>query len=336
MTVASDRTSVKPTVLSASQRPSTSGRPTRRCSGSATTSPTNPSHFGDKVHAGWGKGKYGGSGATTRRHAGQWEGPDMHLAILGYGRGETAPADKSRSHGSDSRERMMLERPGGRSNQTRSCQVQRGCSSAPRRPRRRLRVPGSAVGVGLMLVAAVLSGCGNSKPRAVAPSTTVSSSSLAPTSSVPVDPTTSTTGPSGVAAQAFDAYQRAFGILAEIEGDPTGRATDPRLAEAMANPWYGEVVQAIDQFRLKNEVVRGPYAFTNFRLDQVTTDGRVIFTDCERESQEVFTASTGTQLTHYGLEVTPEQVVVYHPSSGTWLVADRNSGTAGAAHACDA
>jgi hypothetical protein len=104
----------------------------------------------------------------------------------------------------------------------------------------------------------------------------------------------------------------------------------------MANPWYGEVVQAIDQFRLKNEVVRGPYSFTNFHLDQVTTDGRVIFTDCERESQEVFTASTGTQLTHYGLEVTPEQVVVYHPSPGTWLVADRNSGTAGAAHACAA
>jgi hypothetical protein len=139
-----------------------------------------------------------------------------------------------------------------------------------------------------------------------------------------------------VASQAYETYQRAFALLVELEGNPGGRATDPRLAQLMVDPWYSEVVQAIDQFRLKNEVVKGPYSFSNFHLDQVAPDGRVIFTDCEKETQEVYSASTGAQLTHYGVQTTPEQVVVFHPAGGSWRVADRNSGTPGAVHACNA
>jgi hypothetical protein len=103
----------------------------------------------------------------------------------------------------------------------------------------------------------------------------------------------------------------------------------------MIDPWYAEVRAGIDQQRLKSEVVKGTYGFSKFRLNDVTPDGRIIFTDCEVQNEDLYSATTGAQLSHYGSQQTPEQVVVYHPTASIWKVADRNTNTAGSAHACD-
>jgi hypothetical protein len=80
--------------------------------------------------------------------------------------------------------------------------------------------------------------------------------------------------------------------------------------------------------------VKGSYGFLNFHLDQVTSDGRVIFTDCEKQNEDLYSSKTGAQLTHYRTQETPEQVVVYHPAPAIWQVADRNTNTAGSGRAC--
>jgi hypothetical protein len=123
-------------------------------------------------------------------------------------------------------------------------------------------------------------------------------------------------------------------LLAQIEESPTGYSTDPRLGQIMIEPWYGEVRAFIDQLRLKRQVAKGPYSFSRFRLDDVTPDGRIIFTDCQTNSQEIYNATTGVAVTNSGTSQIAEQIVVYHPSQSVWKVADRNMGTAGAAHAC--
>jgi hypothetical protein len=178
----------------------------------------------------------------------------------------------------------------------------------------------------------LLAGCGSGEPRAdvisaLPPTTT---SPAASTTVSPTDPT-ATTVPSAIAGQAFATYQEAFAVLAELEENPTGRSTDALLPRLMVNPWYSEVIDQIDQLRLKNEVVRGPFSFSDFQLDQVTPDGRVIFTDCQSNSQEVYSSLTGAQVSDTGTYQIREQIVVYHPSSGVWRVADENQGTA---HSC--
>jgi hypothetical protein len=130
------------------------------------------------------------------------------------------------------------------------------------------------------------------------------------------------------------AYQHAFGVIAEIEGSPTGRSTDPRLRAVLIDPWFSQIVQEINLYRLRDEVVHGPYSFTNFHLDEATADGRVIFTDCEINSQAVYNAKTGALVDSAGTARLPEQVVVYHPSPDVWQVADDNAVTSGAAAIC--
>jgi hypothetical protein len=147
---------------------------------------------------------------------------------------------------------------------------------------------------------------------------------------------TSTTIDSPIGAQAFQVYQHAVALLSQIEESPTGYSTDPRLGQIMIDPWYGEVRAFIDQLRLKRQVVKGPYSYAKFRLDDVTPDGRIIFTDCETNSQEIYNATTGAAVTNSRTTEIPEQVVVYHPSQSVWKVADLNTNTAGSAHACDA
>jgi hypothetical protein len=145
---------------------------------------------------------------------------------------------------------------------------------------------------------------------------------------------TSTTIDTPVGAQAFQVYQQAFALLIQIEGDPRGSATDPRLGDIMIDPWYAEVRAGINQLRLKREVVKGPYSFSKFRLDDVTPDGRVIFTDCQTNSQEIYSSATGAAVTNSGTGEIHEQIVVYHPTQSVWKVADRNTGTTGAVQAC--
>ena len=171
-------------------------------------------------------------------------------------------------------------------------------------------------------------------PTTVTTSPPLGRSTTTTTSATPQS--TSTTIDSPIGAQAFRVYQQAFALLTQIEESPTGYSTDPRLGQIMIDPWYGEVRAGIDQLRLKSEVVKGTYGFSKFRLDDVTPDGRIIFTDCEVQNEDLYNAHTGAQLTHYGSQQTPEQVVVYHPAANIWKVADRNTNTAGSAHACDA
>ena len=105
------------------------------------------------------------------------------------------------------------------------------------------------------------------------------------------------------------------------------------MSQLIVNPWYTEVVQQINELRLKAEVLKGSYSFSEFALDQVTADGRVIFTDCQTNSEEAYSTRTGAQLTHTGTYRIREQIVVYHPNPQTWQVADENQG---AVHSCAA
>ena len=122
---------------------------------------------------------------------------------------------------------------------------------------------------------------------------------------------------SPVGAQAFQVYQDAIALLAQIEESPTGYSTDPRLGQIMIEPWYGEVRAYINELRLKREVVKGPYSFSKFRLDDVTSDGRIIFTDCQTNGQEIYSATTGAAVTNSGTSRIAEQIVVYHPSQSS-------------------
>ncbi len=126
-------------------------------------------------------------------------------------------------------------------------------------------------------------------------------------------------------------------MIAQVAGSPTGVSTDPRLAQLLMNPWYLEVVQAINVYRLHDEIVKGTYSFSNFHLDQVTADGRVIFTDCQTNGQAVYDAKTGALVGRSGTTRIPEQVVAYRNSaSAAFKIADDNQGTAtaGATDAC--
>jgi hypothetical protein len=135
-------------------------------------------------------------------------------------------------------------------------------------------------------------------------------------------------------------------VRAQIEADPTGTFTDPRLAQSFVAPALNYVKQELVQLRLHGYVLRGPYSLSNFKLDDVTTDGRIIFTDCQKNIEQLYKAKTGELITipvpignmvvRPGPGQIPEQVVVYHPTSASpWLVADDNTNTAGSAHACD-
>jgi hypothetical protein len=139
-----------------------------------------------------------------------------------------------------------------------------------------------------------------------------------------------------VGVRAFSVYQQAFALISQIAASPTGASTDPRLAHVLIDPWYAQIRAQINQLRLKNELVKGPYSFSNFKLDDVMSDGRVIFTDCQTNGQAVYSARTGALVRNSGTSRIPEQVVVYHPSPTVWKVADDNQGpaTAGARNAC--
>lgn len=197
-----------------------------------------------------------------------------------------------------------------------------------RRPRRRLSRGRAALVWGAAVLIA-LAGCGNSSHRrADGPTTTP------PGSSSTTSPTGTTVPPVG--QQAFAAYQHAFGVIAEIEGSPTGRSTDPRLRAVLIDPWFSQIAEEISVYRLRDEVVRGSYSFTNFHLDEVMADGRVIFTDCQVNGQAVYNAKTGALVGSSATARLAEQVVVYHPSPSVWQVADDNAITSGAAAICTA
>lgn len=193
-------------------------------------------------------------------------------------------------------------------------------STVRRRPRRRLSRGGAALVWSLAAISA-LAACSSSSRKPVADSTTVP----VPTSSV--QPTESTVA--SVGQQAFLAYQNSFRVIAQIEGDPMGRSTDPRLKAALVDPWLTQIVQMINNYRLRDQVVRGTYSFANFHLDSVTPDGRVIFTDCQTNSQAVYSAKTGALVGNDSTARLPEQVVVYHASADVWRVADDNAVTTG-------
>ena len=191
----------------------------------------------------------------------------------------------------------------------------------------------------MVLFAAGVAACGgNSKPSTspTTASTSQPTGGSTPTTSSATPGSTSTTIDSPIGAKAFRVYQQAFALLTQIEESPTGFSTDPRLGQIMIDPWYGEVRAGIDELRLRDEVVKGTYGFSKFRLDDVTSDGRIIFADCEIQNEDLYNARTGARLTQYGSQRTPEQVVLYHPSVSVWKVADRNTNTVGSAHACDA
>jgi hypothetical protein len=195
-----------------------------------------------------------------------------------------------------------------------------------RYPTRHLNRGGAALVLTLAFAATLLTACGSSsKPNA------------ASTTTAPVTTSPTTTTVATVGQQAFTAYQHAFAAISQIAADPNGRSTDPRLAQLLMNPWYGQVVQEINLYRLRNEVVKGAYSFSKFELDDVTSDGRVIFTDCQTNGQTVYSSKTGAPLSNTGTARIPEQVVVYHPSpTSGFKIADDNQGTAtaGAKDAC--
>lgn len=193
-------------------------------------------------------------------------------------------------------------------------------STVHRGPQRWLSRGGAAL-VWSLAVIGMVAACGSSSHKPVADSTTVA----VPPSSAQ---TTGSTVPS-VGQQAFLAYQNAFGLIAQIAESPTGRSTDPRLGEVLANPYYTEVVQEINNYRLRDEVVRGTYSFANFHLDAVTPDGRVIFTDCQTNGQAVYSVKTGALVGNAGTAQIPEQVVAYRasPTDG-FKIADENQGPA--------
>jgi hypothetical protein len=207
----------------------------------------------------------------------------------------------------------------------------------------------AAVTAGLAL-AVVAAACGGSSKPHTAPTTVTSSpptgGSTSTTTSSATSRSTATTIDSPVGAQAFAAWQHASSVVAQIEGDPTGTATDSRLAQNLVAPALNEVADQIVQLRLHGYVLRGPYSFSNFRLDDVTADGRVIFTDCQRNTRQLYNSKTGELIARPvpignmvvtpGPSQVPEQVVIYHPTSTSpWRVADDNTNTAGSAHACE-
>jgi hypothetical protein len=198
----------------------------------------------------------------------------------------------------------------------------RGCR------RRHQRRGGAAVVLALAFAATLLTACGTSS-KLDAASTTTAPVTMSPT----IDATTTTTVPT-VGQQAFAAYQHAFAVIAQIEGSPTGRSTDPRLKQILVKPWYSQIIQEINLYRLRSQVVRGPYSFSNFQLDDVTPDGRVIFTDCQTNGQALYNATTGSLVGNSGAARLPEQVVIYHPSANVWQVADDNAVTTGGAKIC--
>ena len=203
-----------------------------------------------------------------------------------------------------------------------------GGHTVRRRLQRRLSRGGAALVTTFALTNILFAGCGSSsKPHAdpTSVASTVPPSTASPTTQV----TTARLG-----AQAFAAYRGAFGLIAQIEGSPAGRSTDPRLRQVLVDPWYSKIVQEINLYRLRNEVVRGAYSFSNFRLDDVTTDGRVIFTDCQLNSQAVYDAKTGALIGDSGSASLPEQVVEYHPTGSAWRVADDNAVTGGTPKIC--
>jgi len=199
-----------------------------------------------------------------------------------------------------------------------------------------------------LALAAVLAACGGSSRPRTSPTPVTTrpppGGTTAPTSSA--TPGSTSTIDSPIGAQAFAAWQHASRVLSQIEGNPGGIATDPQLAQNFIAPALNEVAQEIDQLRLRGYVLRGPFSFSRFKLDEVTPDGRIIFTDCQNNTEQLYNAKTGQLITTPvpigNMVVTPgpsriaEQVVVYHPSSTSpWLVADDNTNTAGSAHACD-
>jgi hypothetical protein len=195
-------------------------------------------------------------------------------------------------------------------------------------PRRRLSRGGAAL-VGMLAVLMALVGCGSNShkpPDSAAATTAPTTSTVTQTTTAP---TATYTTLSAVGQQAFLSYQQAFGVIAEISGTPTARSTDPRLSEVLIDPFYSEVVQEINVYRLRDEVVRGSYSFANIHLDTVTTDGRVIFTDCQTNSQAVYSAKTGALVGDAGTSHIPEQIVAFRssPSAG-FKIADDNQGPA--------
>ena len=204
----------------------------------------------------------------------------------------------------------------------------RVCSTVCGRHQGRLS-RGVAAFVGTFAVLASVAACGSSHHRGAAATATTT---------VAASTTTSRSNDKSVIGQeAFAAYQQAFEVIAQVAGSPTGVSTDPRLAQVLMNPWYLEVVQEINVYRLHDEIVKGTYSFSNFQLDQVTTDGRVIFTDCQTNGQAVYNAKTGALIGSADTTKIPEQVVAYRSSSSAaFKIADDNQGTAttGARDAC--
>jgi hypothetical protein len=203
-----------------------------------------------------------------------------------------------------------------------------------RRPRRRLSRGGAAL-AWMVAVLMVLAGCGSNShktPDASAATSAPATSTVRQTTTT--TPTTTYATLSAVGREAFLAYQHAFGVIAEIEGTPTGRSTDTRLRSVLIDPWFSQIIQEINLYRLRDEVVHGPYSFTNFDLETITADGHVIFTDCQINSQAVYSARTGAVVGNTATARLAEQVVVYHPGPDIWQVADDNAVTSGAAGIC--
>ena len=199
-------------------------------------------------------------------------------------------------------------------------------TTVPRPPRRYLSRGGAALVWALACLSGfgLLASCGGSPHRPV----TSPTSQTTGTASSSTTQQTSTSDPA-VGQQAFTAYERAFSVIAEIAGDPSARSTDPRLAQALVDPFYSQVVQEINLYRLRDEVVHGSYSFANFRLDTVSSDGRVIFTDCQTNSQAIYNAKTGALVGNAGTSRIPEQVVAYRSGPGTeFKIADENQGPA--------
>ncbi len=203
-------------------------------------------------------------------------------------------------------------------------------STVRRRPRRRLSRGGAAL-VWTLAVLIALGGCGG-KPHSAIDGPTTTITTATPSSATKQTTTTLV----AVGQQAFLAYQHAFGVIAQLEASPTARSTDPRLRDVLIDPWFSQIAEEISVYRLRDEVVRGPYSFTNFHLDQVMADGRVIFTDCQVNGQAVYNAKTGALVGSSATAHLAEQVVVYHPSPDVWQVADDNAVTSGAAGICAA
>jgi hypothetical protein len=176
-----------------------------------------------------------------------------------------------------------------------------------------------------------LAGCGSSSHKPLDAPTSTGASPSSTTEPNSTAKQTTTTLPA-VGQEAYLAFQHAFGVVADIAGNPIGRSTDPRLSEVLVGPLYTQVVQEINVYRLRDEVVRGAYSFANFHLDTVTPDGRVIFTDCQTNSQSVFSAKTGALIGNAGTARIPEQVVAYRNSPSTgFKIADENQGSVVAA-----